>query len=77
MIYLWNDSLFLNNETSTAKQLWAKFRDAAIHGMNQYISCRKYNGLPWISVTPTIRSLRQVRERNKLYQQYKTFHALR
>ena len=37
MIYLWNDPLFLNDETSTAKQLWAEFRDTAIHAMNQYI----------------------------------------
>ena len=72
MIHLWNDPLFLNDETSTAKQLWAKFRDTAIHGMNQYISrkiSRKSNGLPWI--TPTIR--RQIKKRNKLYRQYKTF----
>ena len=71
MIYLWNDPLFLNAETSTAEQLWAKFKDTAIHAMNQYIPrkiTRKCNGLPWI--TPTIR--RQIRKRNKLYQQYKT-----
>ena len=40
--------------------------------MNQYIPrkiSRKRNGLPWI--TPTIQ--RQIRKRNKLYQQYKTF----
>ena len=74
MIHLWNDPLFLNDETSTAEQLWAKFRDTAMHSMNQYISrriTRKCNGLPWI--TPTIR--RQIRRRNKLYQQYKTFHS--
>ena len=38
MIRLWNDPLFLNDETSTAEQLWTKFRDTAIHGMNQYIA---------------------------------------
>ena len=38
MIHLWNDPLFLIDETSTAEQLWAKFRDTAIHGMNQYIA---------------------------------------
>ena len=75
MIRLWNDPLFLNDETGTAEQLWTKFRDTAIHGMNQddisrKIS-RKRNGLPWI--TPTIR--RQIRKRNKLYQQYKTFRS--
>ena len=32
-----NDPLFLNDETSTAKQLWTKFKDTAIRGMNQYI----------------------------------------
>ena len=45
--------------------------DTAIHAMNQYIPrkiTRKCNGLPWI--TPTIQ--RQIRKRNKLYQQYKT-----
>ena len=66
--------LFLNDETGTAEQLWTKFRDTAIHGMNQYIPrkiSRKRNGLPWI--TPTIR--RQIRKRNKLYQQYKTFRS--
>ena len=55
MIHLWNDPLFLNDETSTAEQLWVKFRGTAIHSMNQYISrkiTRKRNGLPWI--TPTI-----------------------
>ena len=74
MIYLWNDPLFLNDETSTAEQLWTKFRDTAIDDMNQYILCkisRKHNGLPWI--TPTIR--RQTRKHNKLYQQYKTFRS--
>ena len=72
MIRLWNDPLFLNYETSTAEQLCTKFRDTTIHGMNQYIPrkiSRKCNGLSWI--TPTIR--RQIRKRNKLYQQYKTF----
>ena len=38
MIHLWNDLLFLNDETSTAEQLWAKFRDTAIYGMNQYVA---------------------------------------
>ena len=40
---------FLNDETSTVEQLWAKFRDATIHGMNQYVPykvSRKHNGLP-------------------------------
>ena len=74
MIHLWNDPLFLNDETSTAEQLWTEFRDTAIHGMNQYMPhkiSRKRNGLPWI--TPTIQ--RQIRKHNKLYQQYKTFHS--
>ena len=69
MIYLWNDPLFLNDETSTAEQLWVKFRDTAIHGMNQYIPrkiSRKCNGLP--GITPTI--WRQIRQHDKFYQQY-------
>ena len=48
MIHLWNDLLFLNDETSTAEQFWAKFRDTAMHSMNQYIPrkiSRKRNGL--------------------------------
>ena len=48
MIHLWNDPLFLNDETSTAEQLWTKFRDTAIHGMTEYIShkiSKKCNGL--------------------------------
>ena len=40
MIHLWHDPLFLNDETSTAEQLWTKFGDTAIHGMNQYIPCK-------------------------------------
>ena len=73
---LWNDPLFLNDETSTAEQLWAKFRDAAIHGTNcnQYIPrkiSRKRNGPKWI----TLNIWRQIRRRNKLYQLYKTFHS--
>ena len=49
MIHLWNDLLFLNDKTSTAEQLWTKFRDTAIYGMNQYIPhkiSRKCNGQP-------------------------------
>ena len=71
MIHLWNGPLFLNDETSTAEQLWAKFKGTAIHGTNQYIPHRKHNSLLWI--TPTKR--RQIRKCNKLYEQYKTFHS--